>query len=202
MSVFSLSVEMATADLLTLDPAEAARFSGGFFDESRPLFTLRFFARTVCFDYGRSALVWGDSGEDFDPVASVAVLHYLVNARGDQPTGQLVAYRDLWGAGAQSGPFIDRPEKLLADTYNRESDPLLKQARSLGGKVTEKYGDARCDLTVLPHLPLTVLLYAADEDLPAGAKILYDSVTGRYLPTEDAVWLAEYTAERPCEFIR
>ena len=196
MSQYNLSVELATAELLKLDPRQTAANAGGIFDADKRLLKLKFMDRHLVFDYSRSALFWGDSGEEFDPVASVAVLHYLVNAKGDQPTGDLLAYRDLWGAGTQSGPFIDRPEKLLAEKYGAIPDLILSRAEELSDAVVEKYGDLRLDIYVLPHLPLTVLLYAADEDLPAGAKILYDSVTSRYLPTEDCVWLAEYVAER------
>lgn len=193
-AVPSLSAQLAAAELATLDPDERARRAGGFFDAEGRRLILKFMGRPVFFDYGRSELLWGDSGEVFEPLESVAVLHYLVNAAGDQPTGELLAYRDLWGAGAQSGPFIDRPEKILAESFGADPEGLLRRARALAASVTEKYGDLRLDLTVLPFLPLTVLLYAPDEELPAGAKILFDGVTSRYLPTEDAVWLAEYVA--------
>lgn len=196
MSRISLSAEMAAADLTKLDPEETARRAGAFFDSGRRILTLRFMGEPVSFDYGRSKLIRGGSGEDFDPTASIAVLHYLLKARGDRPTGQLVAYRDLWGAGAQSGPFIDRPEKLLAEKFEENPALIVERAGALGAEITEKYGDVRLDVPVLPNLPLTVLLYAPDEELPAGAKILYDAVTEFYLPTEDAAWLAEYTAER------
>lgn len=194
----SLSVEMATADLLKLNPLETAARAGGLFDSQRQLLIIRFFDRPLAFDYGRQALIWGDSGEEFDPLDSIAVMHYLVNARGDQASGKLLAYRELWGAKAQSGPFIDRPEKMLAENYGQAPAAIINKAKELGAEVTEKYGDARLDLKVLPRLPICVLLYAADEELPAGAKILYDEVAGRYLPTEDCAWLADYVARRLC----
>lgn len=86
--------------------------------------------------------------------------------------------------------------KLTAEKYGENPELILNRAEELSDAVVEKYGDVRLDLFVLPHLPVTVLLYAADDELPAGAKILYDSVINHYLPTEDAVWLAEYVAER------
>jgi len=193
---YALSAEMAREELLKADPAQMAQWSGGQYDPAGKVLSLILCGRPVHFDFGDGALSWGDSGAAFDPVASIPVLHYLLKARGAEPTGELLPYRDLWGAKAQSGPFINRPEACLAKKYAAAPGLILKAAADIGAGIIEKCGDMRLDILVFPKIPIALMLYAAeDDDIPAGAKFLFDSVIKEYLPTEDIIWVAEMLAE-------
>lgn len=191
----SPAAAMARSELLRADPAEVARKSGGLYDPGLKRVTVQVCDLRASFDFGTGELIWtGD--RMVDPVAAVPVLHYLLQASGAPPTGDFRPYRDLWGAKTQSGPFIARPEAQLAAAYGADPAALLTRARTLGAEVKEESsGDARIELAFLPKIPMALLLYTADEDFSAEAKILFDAVISEYLPTEDTIWLAEQLAE-------
>jgi len=192
---YSLSADLARTELLKFDPAEVARRSGGLYDSGLNRVILRVGDQQASFDFGTGELIW-TGPRRIDSEAAVPVLHYLLQATGSPPGGDFRPYRDLWGAKAQSGPFIVRPEARLAAAYGANPGAVLARARALGAEVSEQpSGDARIELSLLPRIPLAVLAYAADEDFPAEAKILFDAVVSEYLPTEDSIWLAEQLAE-------
>lgn len=189
---YQTAYDLAVAELLRADPAERALAAGGSYDPASRSLTLTLCGRRLTFRYDSACLAWADTGQAFDlSPGEVAVLHYLVKANGKKPAGDLVPYRELWGAATQSGPFVDRSEQALAESYGAAPEAVLARAKSLGTEAIAGNGDARLDILVLPHIPVSVLLYGPDEDFPAGAKILFDSVINDYLPTEDVTWVAE-----------
>ena len=190
---YTTAVEMAKAELLKADPALIARKAGG--DYRDGLLTLTLCGRPVALDWATGALRFDDDGQAIDTIGAVPILHYLLQATGNDPSGELLPYRELWGANLQSGPFIDRPEKQLTARYTEAPELVLANAGRLQAAVIGRDGDFRLDIRVFPKAAVTILLYAADDELPAGAKILFDSVIKEYLPTEDTIWVAEYLAE-------
>ena len=59
----------------------------------------------------------------------------------------------------------------------------------MNGRAIEP-GDAGFEFNILPRVPLQLVLYAADEEFPAEANILFDSTIGEILSPEDIAWLA------------
>jgi hypothetical protein len=51
-------------------------------------------------------------------------------------------------------------------------------------------GDAGFEFRVLPGVPLQLILWAADDEFPAEANILFDKNIGQILSPEDVAWLA------------
>lgn len=196
-SKFTTSYELAAQALAKADPEKVARLAGGVYDPAKRSITIDMCARPVAYLLDEQALIWADTGEDFaETPADIPVLHYLQNAGGAQPTGELLPYRELWGANAQSGPFISRHEAHLAEKYGSDPGAVLAAAARLNGKIIEKSGDARIDVMFFPNVPMVVTLFGADEELPAEAKFLYDAVIREYLPTEDSICVAEVLARR------
>ena len=187
------AVELARAELQKADPAEIARKAGADYQDGE--LTMVVCGRPVALKWATGELRHGDDGQVIDTIWAVPVLHYLLQATGNDSAGELLPYRDLWGANLQSGPFIDRPEKQLIDAYTQSPEGVLANARRLGAAIIGRDGDYRVDIRVFPKVPVTVLLYAPDDDFQAGAKILFDSVIREYLPTEDTVAVADRVAE-------
>ncbi len=196
MMKYASAVELALEGLKKADPVEVARLAGGRYEAAGRTVTIEHCGRPVSFGFDGQSLVWGDSGQPFDPAGSIPVLHYLLSANGAWPGGELVPYRDLWGAKTQSGPFIARPGAVLAAEYGRNPGAVLARGQALGAAISEKFGDARLDIRVFPLVPVTVLLYAADEEMTAEATFLFDTVIRQYLPTEDVAWVAADLAEK------
>jgi hypothetical protein len=195
----ALTASQAAAGLSRLDPAEAARAAGGLYDPETRTVTIRHCGRPVRCRFADGALTWGDSGDAVDPADAVPLLHYLANAKEEaRPAGELSSWRDLWDAEARRGLSLDRPVAALAEQYGRAPGIVLAQARALEAAAIGKFGDVRLDIPVFPHLTVTVMLRAADEEdgTPARAAFLFDAVARECLSAEDAVRVAEMLAER------
>jgi hypothetical protein len=65
----------------------------------------------------------------------------------------------------------------------------------LGGR-SLALADAAYRFEAFPRLPVAVLLWAGDEDIPAQARILFDAHAGHYLPTEDLAGIGDWLAHR------
>ena len=196
-SKFTTSYALASQSLTQADPEKTARLAGGLYDPDAKAITIDLCARPVSYLLDKQVLIWADTGEEFtETPADIPILHYLQNAKGAQPTGELLPYRELWGANAQSGPFISRHESHLAAKYGSDPEAVLAAAARIKAEVTLQSGDARIKANVFPNVPMVVALYAPDDELPAEAKFLYDSVIREYLPTEDAICVAETLGRR------
>ncbi len=127
---------------------------------------------------------------------STLLAHYST-ANPAPLTGKLVKFKDLPGGCAYEGAFIKRAINPIAEVFGGNQQELLKAAKPLDGK-TLGYGDASVEVPALSGIPLTYILYAADE-FPAQANILYDQSASNYLPTEDLAVLGELTTNRLIE---
>jgi hypothetical protein len=123
------------------------------------------------------------------------ILHYLDTAIGAPLTGKPITFKELPEGGVYYPTFSQRAIKPLLTNFERGPQRLLAAARFYGG-VPAEMGDVAVVINALPRVPLTLVLWQGDEELPAEGSILFDrSVTG-YLPTEDITVLCEIIAWR------
>jgi hypothetical protein len=127
---------------------------------------------------------------------STLLTHYSI-AKQTPVTGNLIKYRDIPGGYAYESAFQKRAVQPIAQTFSQEPENLPKAAQLLGG-IQCSLGDASAEIYALVGIPLTFILWVA-EDLPASAAILYDSSASNYLPTEDLAVLGELTTLRLIE---
>ena len=112
-------------------------------------------------------------------------------------SGKLVKFKDLPGGCAYEGAFIKRAVQPIEYVFGEKLDDLSKAAELLGGFKLE-YGDVSVEIPALKSIPLTYILYGAEE-FQAAANILYDQSASYYLPTEDLAVLGEITTVRLIE---
>ncbi len=108
--------------------------------------------------------------------------------------GKLVKYKDIPGGHAYEGAFDKRAIQPVAKFFGEKPAELMQAARLLGG-VERSFGDASFEVETLKGIPLTYILWGAEE-FPATASILYDESASSYLPTEDLAVLGELTTSR------
>jgi hypothetical protein len=125
------------------------------------------------------------------------LLAHYAEAKPTKPTGKLIKYRDIPGGYAYEGAFQKRAIQPIAEAFSTEPEDLPKAAKLLGGK-QRTLGDASAEINALMGIPLTYILWIA-EDLPPSASILYDSSASCYLPTEDLAVLGEFATIRLVE---
>lgn len=116
----------------------------------------------------------------------LSVLHYLLGAQRLEPSGRLLKPEEL-----KSGQFYARgshklPLDQLATRYSEDAEAFLAQGRHFGGEARD-YGDAAVELRPFPRVPVTLILWQADEEFPAASSLLFDETCELHLPP-DIVW--------------
>ena len=116
----------------------------------------------------------------------LSLLWYLVKATGDRPAGTLVNPARLPGGDLFARGTHVLPLDALAARHTESPEAFLAAGAALGGR-SEPYGDAAVELPALPRIPVTIILWRADDEFPARADLLFDATAPRHLPT-DVLW--------------
>ncbi len=117
------------------------------------------------------------------PNVEMFLLVYLLHAKDEPLSRRLVGSNGLAGGSFFfQGPHA-LPEPGLAASFGGNPDQLYARAAMLEG-VRSGYGDASVQLQLLPRIPLTVVIWAGDEEFEARAQILFDSTAARHMPLD------------------
>ncbi len=181
--------EVAREAFPSLDPRDTARARGVRFDAVSGWFELEFLGLPVTATWP-AAEVTAAAGRRLGDSGALIVLHFLLGEGGMPATGEWIAYRDLPGARNHAAAYHVEAETPLADRLGEDLTDWREFAERRGFELRE-YGDLSFVWMALPHIPLLFVLTAADEELPAEARILYDSSAGTWLPSEDLAVLGE-----------
>jgi len=116
-------------------------------------------------------------------IQQLCILAYLINARDLPLAGKLVGAESLPG-----GQFFFRgPHSLATDkleqAFGSQPDRLYEAAKQFDARRCE-FGDASVQLYVLPRIPITAVVWRADEEFPARASILFDQTAAAQLPLD------------------
>jgi hypothetical protein len=130
----------------------------------------------------------------------VLILHYLQGDPQAGVSGEWVAYREIPGASFYFGVFVKRALDPLKKVFGENTEGFGRAAGRLRVKAVG-LGDAGFEFRVFPKVPVRVILYAADEEFPAEANILFDRSIGRLLSPEDVAWMAGMLVYRLIKFV-
>jgi hypothetical protein len=122
----------------------------------------------------------------------LCILAYLINSKDLPVSGRLTLPERLPG-----GQFFFRgphelPTGKLKEVFGESPEGLYEVAAEFGAERRE-FGDASIEFYVLPRVPMTVVLWRADEEFGARASILFDETAAEQLPL-DALWMAAHLA--------
>lgn len=120
---------------------------------------------------------------------------YLCNSDGTRPSGSWVAYRELPG-GRFYEPVVRRSvEDPLVEAFGSRVREFNRAAVSLGGTDLPQ-GDAAYWFDLFPMVPLSFILWEADQEFPARAQVLFDSNCSHHLDAFNLRMGAQETASR------
>ena len=74
----------------------------------------------------------------------------------------------------------------MEEIFGEDNDAFLSAGRRLNGKV-KKLGDAGICLPVFPRVPVTLILWAKDDEFQAEIKVGFDSTISSHFPL-DIIW--------------
>jgi len=161
-------------------------------------FDVQFWDTMYTVSYPDSVILDADGNEP--PIGTkIILLHYLLTANGTPMADRWVAFREFPGGLGYDAAFQARANRRLAATFGERVPAFEEAARSLGGMPFD-VGDSAFMFDVLPRVRVAVVIYAADEEFPASANVIFDGAASNYLPTEDIAVLGDIIASRLSKF--
>ncbi|KUO66160.1 MAG: hypothetical protein APF84_12625 [Gracilibacter sp. BRH_c7a] len=153
----------------------------------------------ICIDFLGQHFKVGYPNGDFVPAqtsdselpiaAQLLILHYLTSLAEPLEVGELISFKELPGGLMYIKPFTGRAIDPLVRIFGTNPESLLEVAALLGGQ-SNRLGDVGITLRVFPRIPVTFVLWKADDEFPASGNILFDASAPAILPTEDFAVLA------------
>jgi len=121
----------------------------------------------------------------------ILLIQYLIAPDGGEPDDKEVSEKDFPGGVT----FFQGPHSLyvapIAKRYG--SDPDAFEARALElGAVPTNHGDKGMRFSPFPQIPVTYVLWKADEEFPASVSVLFDASITRWFELDmifTAVWV-------------
>lgn len=177
--------------LAGLDPKETCKRSDATFDAASGLYSLKSFSNIFHIS-PREKRIYGHSPADEALLKKLgyffrlSVIGYIAIAKDISPAGRLVNPINMTGGQLFFRGSHVLPLEKLAGKYGNDKEGFLNAGMALGGEILE-YGDASLKLLPLPRVPVTMILWIADEEFPPRADLLFDSGIELQLPI-DVVW--------------
>lgn len=134
-------------------------------------------------------VVLSGSNESVPLAEKILILHYLLTARGVSVKSNLITFREIPEGSFYYSAFIKRALEPLTKTFGAEPQRLLDCGSKLGA-VADELGDVSITFKPLPRVPVTIVLWGGDDELPPEGNILFDESIVSYLPTEDIAVLS------------
>jgi hypothetical protein len=118
------------------------------------------------------------------------IIHYFNTAKGTPATSRLITFRELPEGNVYFPTFTKRTIKPIADNFSPQPRLLVTVGEKLGGHKVD-YGDAAVTIQAFSRVPVTLILWRGDEELPPQGNVIFDANISDYLPTEDITVLCE-----------
>ena len=126
------------------------------------------------------------------------LLHYLLGTTDGPLKGRPVSEKELKGGEMFfRGPHT-LPTQAIARTFGHDPQRLLERGCRLKGK-PGNLGDVSVELSPAPKIPITYVLWAADEEFPASVSVLFDPTIQEFLPLDIIYGVCIFTAHRLTE---
>jgi len=171
--------------LAAMDPEDVCRRSLANYDASRRVYSITALGNEYEVKPEKGTILPMDTANT-DPVSvelGLLILMYLLEAKDIPPAGKWInEYSLKGGAMFFRGPHAFRTEEI-AKRFGRDVEGFKKACRLLGGK-PEQMGDAAFRFQILPRIQAVVVLWYADDEFDASAKLLMDPTIEEHLPLD------------------
>lgn len=156
---------------------------------------LRLMDRECAVDVRSRSIAFTDDGSPLKPHVQVLVLHYMLGAGKEEPTGEMVTFREFPGGALYFPAYKKRTLDLLVSRFGADPGALRRAGELMGATPLDK-ATVAFRTRFLPKLDVDVLMWAGDDEVPSSANILFDSCAGRMLSTEDVTVVAGVLCSR------
>jgi hypothetical protein len=186
------ALELAWKDIRERDPQAVARGAPATYDAGRRAFTVAVLDRKATALLDEKRVVW-ESGEPVGPPFHLLILHYLSRCREVEPSGELIGFRELEGGNLYYQAFEAKSIRTVTAAFGHSPGKLLEAGKALGAEPF-RLGQASIRVPLFPRLPVIVVIWAGDDEVPAASNFLFDSTVRDLLHTEDVAVLCSLLA--------
>ena len=130
-----------------------------------------------------------EQGTELSLEEKIVLCHYLLQAKGTRPSGQWITFRQIPDGQFYDAAFQQRTRGPFLSFFGDKPDLFRASAEKLAGAPVSA-GDAGMIFPVLPMVPVQLILWQGDEELPPESTILFDATITDYLPAEDIAVLS------------
>lgn len=131
----------------------------------------------------------------------LCLLAYLINAKDLPLANKFVKAEALPGGQFFFRGLHSLPTGELEKAFGDCPETLYQVAERFDAKRCE-FGDASIQLYVLPHVPLTIVIWGRDEEFAARASILFDQTADSQLPLDALGVAVDLTVKALVDSIR
>jgi hypothetical protein len=147
------------------------------------------------------AISLADSDELVPIRDKLLIIHYFNTAKGTPATNRLITFRELPEGNVYFPTFTKRTIRPIVDNFSSQPQLLVTVGEKLGGHKVD-YGDAAVTIQAFSRVPVTLILWRGDEELPPQGNVIFDANISDYLPTEDITVLCETITWRLIKCLR
>lgn len=122
------------------------------------------------------------------------IIYDYVRRKGTSPlTGEWITLGHFPDTASHVKAFQSNAEKKIAETFGNDLHGLKQHCKRLGGVEVEAKtkSDYFCSVALLPHVPLYLSFWTADEEFGAECKLLFDSNAEDHIDIENLAYLVE-----------
>ena len=184
-----VTYQFAIDKIAAKDPVVMAQNAGVSFDLAAQKFTVKYLNEDYLVTYPGAAVELADPSKEVPISVKILILHYLATANGAPMQNKWISFKELPDGAIYIGPFTNRAINPMLKMFAERQKELIELAQNVGGRV-EKLGDTSVTINAFPNVPITYVIYSADEEFPASGNILFDGSASCYLPTEDYALLS------------
>ena len=136
-----------------------------------------------------------EDGGKVHPTWQILALHYLAVRTRPAAQPPTVTFASLASGKTYARVYENRVNRRLCAGVGRQATGLRAAATALKGRAVEG-GDVAFEVDVFPRLPIRLIWYAGDEELPPSCTLLLPANIESFLCTEDIVVLSESFVSR------
>jgi hypothetical protein len=167
------------------DMAMLAKNSGAVLKPGSHQLSLRVIHRECVIDIAARTIKYaGGRSEETSAHIKILILHYIEGSEKAQLANRLVSYRDFEGGALYYQAFKTRTIDFLVREFGQKPE-VLKQIGDAIRAEPMSMGSVSFKSYFFPKMPVVVVLWLGDDEVPASANLLFDANAGRIMPTED-----------------
>jgi len=177
------AIEGLREELKKLRPEDIAERCGIAYDGEQRRFTTQLLRANYTIGYPDFVVYELDGSVVSSTWTQGLIAYYLHTADGMPLAGEWVSLRHFPDGLFYQRAFQGYAGDKLALALGNDLARFLRAGEALGGQ-REEMGDAAFSFRALPRVPLAVVYWLGDEELPPSAQVLFDASADHYLPID------------------